>query len=151
MNDNLSFLLKEWTKHFKCMMNNHAIICIHVCNWFTHLQPEWQTTSYWQSYFYSVSLEKCQPACHSWKMVLEHWKWRPYKVRSLVSNSIYAKKGRNGPPSANQIISKDESRCSNAVCTLWVHPPTSPYHQRALPEVTSWSWKSHDRYIFCRP
>jgi len=27
-------------------------------------------------------------------------------VRSLVSNSIYAKKGRNGPPSASQVASK---------------------------------------------
>ena len=36
------------------MMNCDAIILTHVCNWFTHLQPEWQTTSYWQSYFYSV-------------------------------------------------------------------------------------------------
>jgi len=25
------------------MMNCHVIIRIHVCNWFTHLQPEWQT------------------------------------------------------------------------------------------------------------
>jgi len=31
-------------------------------------------------------------------MGLECWKWRPYKVRWLVSNSIYAKKGRNGLP-----------------------------------------------------
>ena len=30
------------------------------------------------------------PTCRSG---LEFWKWRPYKVRSLVSNSIYAKKG----------------------------------------------------------
>ena len=59
-------------------------------------------------------------------MGLEFWKWRPYKVRSLVSNSIYAKKDRNGPPSANQVTSKDEPRRGHAVCTLWVHPPTSP-------------------------
>ena len=25
------------------MMNCHVIICINVCNWFSHLQPEWQT------------------------------------------------------------------------------------------------------------
>ena len=36
------------------------------------------------------------PTCRSWKTGLEFWKWRPYKVRSLVSNSIYAKKDRNG-------------------------------------------------------
>ena len=29
-------------------------------------------------------------------------------MRSLVSNSIYDKKDRNGPPSANQVASKDE-------------------------------------------
>jgi len=28
-------------------------------------------------------------------------------VRSLVSNSIYAKMDRNGPPSANQVVSKN--------------------------------------------
>ena len=59
-------------------------------------------------------------------MGLEHWKWRPYKVRSLVSNSIYTKKDGNGPPSANLVISRDEPRRSHAVCTLWVHPPTYP-------------------------
>ena len=48
-------------------------------------------------------------------------------MRSLVSNSIYAKKDRNGPPSANQVASKDEPRCGHAVCTLQVHLPTSPY------------------------
>jgi len=47
-------------------------------------------------------------------------------VRWLVSNSSYAKKNRNGPPSANQVASKDEPRCGHAVCTLRVHPPTSP-------------------------
>ena len=66
------------------------------------------------------------PTCRSWKTGLEFWKWRPYKVRSLVSNSIYAKMDRNGTPSANQVTSKDEPRCGHAVCTLRVHPPTSP-------------------------
>ena len=48
-------------------------------------------------------------------------------MRSLVSNSIYAKKDRNGPPSANQVDSKDEPRRGHAVCTLRVrpHPPIS--------------------------
>jgi len=46
-------------------------------------------------------------------------------VRSLVSNSIYAKKDRNGLPSANQVASKDEPRHGHAVCTLQVHPPIS--------------------------
>ena len=66
------------------------------------------------------------PTCRSWKTGLEFWKWSPYKVRSLVSNSIYAKKDGNGPPSANQVASKHEPRRSHAVCTLRVHPPTSP-------------------------
>jgi len=45
-------------------------------------------------------------------------------VRSLVSNSIYAKKDRNGPPSANQVASKDEPRRGHAVCTFGcTHPP----------------------------
>ena len=45
-------------------------------------------------------------------------------MRSLVSNSIYAEKDRNGPPSANQVASKDEPRRGHAVCTLRVtHPP----------------------------
>jgi len=45
-------------------------------------------------------------------------------------------------------------------CTLWVHPPTSPYPelsaealQTTRPEVTSWiqSWKSQDGYICYEP
>ena len=47
-------------------------------------------------------------------------------MRLLVSNSIYAKKDRNGPPSADQVASKDEPRHGHAVCTLRVHPQTSP-------------------------
>ena len=43
---------------------------------------------------------------------------------TLVSNPIYAKKDRNGPPSANQVTSKDEPRRSHAVCTFGcIHPP----------------------------
>ena len=45
-------------------------------------------------------------------------------MRSLVSNSIYAKKDRNGRHSANQVASKYELRRDHAVCTLRVrHPP----------------------------
>jgi len=50
---------------------------------------------------------------------LEHLNMGPYKVRSLVCNSIYSKNNRNGPPSANQAISTTEP--------FWVHPPTFPY------------------------
>jgi len=46
--------------------------------------------------------------------------------RDLVSNSIYTKKDRNSPPSAKQVVSRDEPRCDHAVCTLWVHSPTPP-------------------------
>ena len=56
-------------------------------------------------------------------MGLEFWKWRAYKVRSPVSNSIHAKKDRNGPSSANQVASEDKPRRGHAVCTLRVHPP----------------------------
>jgi len=58
-------------------------------------------------------------------------------VRSFVSNSIYAKKDRNGSPSANQVASivsrsprlvasKDEPRRGHAVYTHRVHPPIYP-------------------------
>ena len=77
-------------------------------------------------------------------MGLECWKRRSYKVRPLVSNSIYAKKEGNGPPSANEVISTAEPRCSQVVHTLQVHPPTSSCPalspevvKRTLPEVTS--------------
>jgi len=30
-------------------------------------------------------------------------------------------------PNDNQVTSQDQSRCGHAVCTLWVHPPTSSY------------------------
>jgi len=48
-------------------------------------------------------------------------------VRSLVSNSIYAKKDRNDPPSANQVASKDEPRRGHAVCTTHPPPPIPPF------------------------
>ena len=59
-------------------------------------------------------------------MGLEFWKWRPYKVRSLVSNSIYAKKDRNGPPGANQGLSTTKPRHGHAVCTLGFTDPPLP-------------------------
>ena len=86
------------------------------------------------------------PTCRGWKTGIEFWKWRPYKVRSLVSNSIYAKKDRNGPPSANQVASKDDPRHSHAVCTFRVHPPTSPspaLSAHAEPKSQGHCWKWH--------
>ena len=85
------------------------------------------------------------PTCHSWKTGLELWKWRPYKVKSLVSNSIYAKKDGNGPPSTNQVASKDKPRRGHAVCTLRVNPPTSPVPPFLLKDIagsdTEVSWR----------
>jgi len=46
-------------------------------------------------------------------------------MRSLVSNSIYAKKDRNDPPSANQVTSKDEPRCGHAMLFA---PSGTPTH-----------------------
>jgi len=66
------------------------------------------------------SPEKCQPALAEQWALNTDWKMRPYKVRSLGSgsNSIYMKKDRNGPLSANQVVSTAEFRCGHAVCTL---------------------------------
>ena len=69
--------------------------------------------------------------------------------------SIYAKKDRNGPSSANQFASKDEPRRGHAVCTLQMHPPTPPVppflHAHAEPKFHHGSdimkLKSHDGYI----
>jgi len=47
-------------------------------------------------------------------------------VRRLVSNSVCAKKDRNGPPSANQVISTAKSRCGHAVCTFQIQPHLPP-------------------------
>ena len=44
-------------------------------------------------------------------------------MRSLVSNSIYAKKDRNCPPSANQVVSRDKP---DSACCL--HPLGAPTH-----------------------
>jgi len=45
-------------------------------------------------------------------------------VRSLVSNSIYAKKDSNGPPSANQVASKDEPDTAMLLAPFGcTHPP----------------------------
>ena len=67
-------------------------------------------------------------------------------MRSHVSNSIYAKKDRNWLPSANQVVSKDEARCGHAVCTLRVHPHTSPcptLSARTEPKSQGLSLKRH--------
>jgi len=50
-------------------------------------------------------------------------------MRSLVSNSNYAKKYRNGPPNANPVAFKDEPRHGQAVLFGCTHPrpPTPPF------------------------
>ena len=58
------------------------------------------------------------PTCRSWKTGDVCWKWRPYKARQLLSKSIYAKNGGNGPLSADQDLSIAEPRHGHAVCTL---------------------------------
>ena len=55
-------------------------------------------------------------------------------MRSLVSNSIYAKKDRNCPPSVNQVPSRDEPRHGHAVYTLWVYPPPLLLKQNQSPK-----------------
>ena len=64
----------------------------------------------------------------------------------LHCNSIYAKKHRNGPSRANQVISGDKPRHVHAVCTLWMHPPTSPcpmLSAEAEPISKGHCWKWH--------
>ena len=39
---------------------------------------------------------------------------------------VCAQEDSSGPHRANKGISKAGSRDAHAVCTLWVHPPTSP-------------------------
>ena len=46
--------------------------------------------------------------------------------QTATSNPIYAKNDGNGPPSADQDLSTVEPRHGHVVCTLRVHPPTSP-------------------------
>ena len=43
-----------------------------------------------------------------------------------MARLLYTKKDRNGPPSANQVASKDEPRQGHAVCTLRVYHPPLP-------------------------
>ena len=73
-------------------------------------------------------------------------KWRPHKATRLFLKQMHAKEERNGPLSANQGLFIAKPRSSHAVCTLWVHPTTSPCPAlsagvnlipRTLPEVTS--------------
>ena len=93
------------------------------------------------------------PTCCSQKMGLEFWKWRPYKVRSLVSNPIYAKKDRNGPPDANQVLLKTSPDVAMLFapfgCTHQP-PPVPPFllTQNLSPKHIA---ESLDRYIRYRP
>ena len=53
-------------------------------------------------------------------------KRRSYMARRPLSKPICAKEERNGLPSADQGLSTAKPRSSHAVCTLQMHPPTSP-------------------------
>ena len=76
---------------------------------------------------------------HSFSIVRALSQWPPMQTGKKASLSemeatqgqkvvskIQAKEERNGPPSANQALSTAKHRSSHAVCTLRVHPPTSP-------------------------
>ena len=70
------------------------------------------------------------------------------------SQPVCASEDSSGPLRANQGIFKAEPRDSNAVCTLRVHPPTSPCPAlSAVAEPISWShcrkWR-HKRKVSCR-
>ena len=54
----------------------------------------------------------------TWCSCLERWKLRPNNVRWHLSKSTYAKKDRNGPPSANQGLTRAKPRHSYAVYTV---------------------------------
>ena len=88
------------------------------------------------------SLKKCQPVVAG-KRALNTGNGGPIRWGRFFSNSIYAKKDRNGLPSDNQRWTQMRPCC--------LHPPDAPTHlplscwsrtyvQRTLLEVTSWSW-----------
>jgi len=70
-------------------------------------------------------------------------KWGLCRSRGLFSQPVSAWEDSSGPLRANQGIFKVEPRDGHAVCTLWVHPPTSPYpfllKQYLSPEVIAGS------------
>ena len=70
----------------------------------------------------------------------EHWKWRPYKGRPLVSKSIYAKKG---PPSANQglIYRVQMWPCCLHSLGAHTHLTLSPFSAHAEPISKGHCWK----------
>jgi len=75
-------------------------------------------------------------------------KWRPYMTRRLFSKPICAKKERSGPPRADQGLSTLEPRSSHTVCTLQMHPPTSPCLSLSAgtkPKSQGHCWKWHHK------
>ena len=63
---------------------------------------------------------------------LEWCQWRPYKVRQLVSESIYAKKD---PPSANQGLCTVMCRHTHLTSPC----PTLSTHEEAISQGLTWS------------
>ena len=55
-------------------------------------------------------------------------------MRSLVSNSNYVKKDRNGPPGADHMVSRDGPRHGHAVCTTHPPPPVPAFLLMLSPE-----------------
>ena len=76
------------------------------------------------------------------KNALECCQWRPYKVRQLVSESIYAKKDH---PSANQGLCTDNCRHTHLLKPFgWIHLltypcPTLSAHEEAISQGLTWS------------
>ena len=50
---------------------------------------------------------------------------RNFKLNIIFSN--WAQEERNGPPHADQGLSKSKPRQNHAVCTLWVQSPVAPF------------------------
>ena len=51
------------------------------------------------------------PTWGSWKVGLDRWKWRPYKVRLLVSNPIYSQRTNVPPPLPTYPALSAEGHC----------------------------------------
>jgi len=86
----------------------------------------------------------CQPNVAE-KLTLSIWNGGPTKWDGLFLSS-FRQKRREWP---SHCQTRRFYRNSHAVCTLQVHlpPPPLPTFLLTLLEVTSWSWKHHDKYI----
>ena len=67
--------------------------------------------------------------------------------KTACSKSVYAKMDRNGPSSADQGLSTSKPSHGHAVCTLWVHPPTSPCPTLSAQFVTCFDSLYEDKVV----